>query len=641
MNGTKPIQVLLVEDNPTDALLARESLSSRDEFHVAVSSRLQDAVRVLERDTIDGVLLDLGLPDSQGISTLERMRDAAECPIVVLTGNENEEVGIQALHFGAQDYLVKRDVIGVEVSRAVRFAIERNRLARALRDSEERHRRLLEVMPDAVFVNTDNRVTYANPAFARLIGAKSPDELVGRYPLDFIKPEYHEVIHSRLSQLHTGELTVLPPLEDELIRFDGAVVPVEVVAAVISHQGLRSILVMLHDLRRRKELEADRKQLEDQLRQSQKMEAIGRLAGGVAHDFNNLLTVIAGYSEILLGMPEATEVIREPVQAIAEAGERAASLTRQLLAFSRQSMLQPKVLDLNSVVSDTAKLIGRLIGEDIRLRTVFASDLRRVKVDPGQLDQVLINLAVNARDAMPKGGSLTIETSNTEFVDEHSASQLGCRVGKYVQLAMTDNGCGMPPEVRQRIFEPFFTTKSVGKGTGLGLSMVLGIVQQSGGTIHVYSELDRGTTFKIYLPAVEENVTPQAISGNGLELQGSETVLLVEDEAVVRGLALASLKMRGYRVLTAIDGLDALRVAAEHDGPIDLLLTDVVMPNLGGPELAAKIKERYPEIKIIYTSGYTDDTVIRHGLLSAEVSFVQKPYTPQVLAKKVRQTLDE
>jgi signal transduction histidine kinase/CheY-like chemotaxis protein len=386
--------------------------------------------------------------------------------------------------------------------------------------------------------------------------------------------------------------------------------------------------------------ERERLQLEAQLRQAQKMEAVGRLAGGVAHDFNNLLTIITGYCEILLAQPALDAPMRESIVAIGEAGERAAVLTRQLLTFSRQTMLEPQVLDVNAVVTTTTRMLRRLIGEDILLTTVLDPALSRVRVDPGQLDQVLLNLAINARDAMPTGGRLTIETANVELSEGYAAAHLDCSAGDYVMLAVTDTGVGMTPEVMAHIFEPFFTTKGVGKGTGLGLALVFGIVQQSGGGIHVYSEPGRGSTFKVYLPAITGAQTQAHGAPSIAALNGSETILLVEDDDAVRALALTILQRYGYQVLAAANGRDALGAAQSHTGVIDMLLTDVVMPHVSGPELADAMRTRFPQIKILFMSGYTDDAVVRHGLLNAEVAFIQKPYTPIGLARKIRQVLD-
>ncbi|HEX4613360.1 MAG TPA: PAS domain S-box protein [Urbifossiella sp.] len=384
----------------------------------------------------------------------------------------------------------------------------------------------------------------------------------------------------------------------------------------------------------------DRRRLEDQLRQAQKMEAVGQLAGGVAHDFNNLLTVINGYSELLLETIPADAPDRPAMAAVREAGERAAGLTSQLLAFSRQSVLDPQVVDPNAVVAETARMLGRLIGEDVTLALALAPRAGRVRVDPGQFGQVLMNLAVNARDAMPTGGRLTIETRDVELDGEFARVIPGIRPGRYVLTAVTDSGVGMPPEVRTRVFEPFFTTKGPGRGTGLGLATVYGIVKQSGGHVEVYSEVGIGTTFKIYLPAVREDgaAVPEAepVRARG----GSERVLVVEDQDDVRGLAVVALQAHGYSVLEAADGPAALRFLDPPGVALDLLVTDVVMPGMSGRQLAEAVRAARPGLPVLFVSGYTDDAVVRHGILQAEVAFLRKPYTPLSLARKVREVLD-
>ncbi|MBC8028876.1 MAG: PAS domain S-box protein [Pyrinomonadaceae bacterium] len=377
----------------------------------------------------------------------------------------------------------------------------------------------------------------------------------------------------------------------------------------------------------------------EQLRQSQKMEAVGQLAGGVAHDFNNLLTVITGYSEIGLRRMAATDPMRRNMEEIKKAGDRAASLTRQLLAFSRKQMFQAKVIDLNLIVADMDTLLQRLIGEDIDLVTLLEPSLCKIKADPGQIEQVLMNLVVNARDAMPRGGNLTIETGNA-VLDQTINSHVSFKPGRYLMLAVSDTGIGMDAETQKRIFEPFFTTKEVGKGTGLGLATVYGIVKQSDGNILVYSEPGHGTTFKIYLPVADEFVNNEIDTNVSEVPRGHGTVLLVEDEELVRNLAGEILQANGYDVLTAANGVEALRVSAGYEGNIDLLITDVVMPQMGGRELAERLAELRPKTKVLYMSGYTDDAIVRHGILDDRMSFIQKPFSLDLFALKVRQILD-
>jgi PAS domain S-box-containing protein len=385
----------------------------------------------------------------------------------------------------------------------------------------------------------------------------------------------------------------------------------------------------------------DWKRLEEQYRQAQKMEGIGKLAGGVAHDFNNLLTIINGYSEMMIHQPRLGEATKNLLREIQKAGTRAAGLTQQLLAFSRKQILQPKLLDLNAVVTDTEKMLHRMIGEDVELAFIPSVGLARVMADPGQIDQVLINLAVNARDAMPKGGKLTLETGNVFLGDEYIETHPEVKPGPYVLLALSDTGCGMDKATRSQIFEPFFTTKEPGKGTGLGLATVFGIIKQSEGHIEVYSEVGIGTTFKIYLPAVGQSL-PSDESHPGLRVMptGTETLLLVEDEDGVRGLAKLALQSCGYAIFEAEDGQKALDVAASHTEPIHLLVTDVVMPRMSGREVAEKLTAIRPGMKVLFLSGYTDDAVVRHGIVAAEHHFLQKPFTAADLANKVRQVLD-
>ena len=382
-------------------------------------------------------------------------------------------------------------------------------------------------------------------------------------------------------------------------------------------------------------------QTQEQLTQARKMEAVGRLAGGIAHDFNNLLTVMIGRSQLVLRRLGAQDPVRADIELMEQTADRAADLTRQLLAFSRKQVLQPAVLDLSAVVANMAEMLRRLIGEDIALVTALDPALGHVKADPGQIEQIVMNLAANARDAMSKGGRLTLETANAELDAAYARRHVDVHPGPHVMLAVSDTGVGMTPETQAHIFEPFFTTKGPGHGTGLGLATVYGIVKQSDGHIWVYSEPGRGTTFKIYLPRVEEAVDPSVARPRLPEpARGHETILLVEDEPAVRDLARDVLRAHGYTVLEARHGREALLISERHSGPIHLMLTDVVMPEMSGRELANRLASLRPTMPVIYMSGYTDAAVVHHGVLDPGTTFLQKPFTPDALARKMRQVLD-
>jgi signal transduction histidine kinase len=391
----------------------------------------------------------------------------------------------------------------------------------------------------------------------------------------------------------------------------------------------------------RVQAEQKAKSLEEQLHQSQKMEAIGRLAGGIAHDFNNLLTVIKGYSQLSLLDLQKDNPLRGNIEEIQKASQRAADLTSQLLAFSRRQILDLKVLDLNALLRNLDKMLHRLIGEDIELVTALGPDLGKVKTDPGQIEQMIMNLAVNARDAMPSGGKLTIETADVELDEAYARDHIAVKPGRYVMLSVSDTGCGMSPKVRERVFEPFFTTKEIGKGTGLGLSTVYGIVKQSEGSVWVYSEPGRGTTFKIYLPRVDEPLEAKRDKVAGEKLtHGSETILVVEDEEAVRTLAVRILERHGYIVLEACNGGEALCLCEQRKGPVHLILTDVVMPEMSGRQLVDQFRQVWQDSKVLYMSGYTDNTIVSHGVLEEGVNYIQKPFTPDALARKVHEVLN-
>jgi two-component system, cell cycle sensor histidine kinase and response regulator CckA len=416
-------------------------------------------------------------------------------------------------------------------------------------------------------------------------------------------------------------------------RKDGTLIIVQIVSHTLTFTDRRAALVVAEDI-------TERTQLEAQVLQMQKMESIGRLAGGIAHDFNNLLTVIIGNTGLALETLAPNDPVQEDLQAIQAASHRATGLTHQLLAFARKQILEPRVISLNALIVEMDKLLRRLIREDIDLVTLPAADLWHVKVDPGQIEQVLVNLVVNGRDAMLDGGQLTIETRNVVLDDIYVRSHVSIIPGSYVMLAVSDTGVGMSPEVQTRLFEPFFTTKEPGKGTGLGLATCYGIVTQSGGNIWVYSEVGHGTTIKVYLPRADESVDASAVADEVTYLLGTETILLVEDEPAVRALAARVLRNLGYVVLEAMNGTEGLGVAQAHTGQIDLLLADVVMPEVGGKALSEQLTSQYLTMRVLFMSGYTDTAIVHHGRLDEGVAFLQKPFTPAALARKVRAALD-
>ena len=508
---------------------------------------------------------------------------------------------------------------------------ERKRAEEALRKSEERYRQIVETAHEGVWVIDASAITtYVNHRMAELLGL-SVEEMPGRSLYEFVDEEAKAEEREQLRQRSSG---VPGQLEFRFRRPDGAPLWTLLSASPMFDESGTFVgsLAMVADI-------GYRKLLEEQLLQSQKMEAVGRLAGGIAHDFNNLLGVILGYGDLLLRRIQ-DESLRTRLEQMVKAGERAAVLTRQLLVFSRKQVLEPRVLDLGFLVREMEKLLRRLIGEDIDLSVITADGLGRVRADLGQLEQVLMNLAVNARDAMPSGGRLTIETANVELDESYAAEHPGVRRGRYVVLAVSDTGKGMPPEVQKHIFEPFFTTKEPDKGTGLGLATAYGIVKQSGGNIEVYSEPGHGTSFKIYLPRADEEAEPLVAAPKVPPPRGTETVLLVEDEQALRELARQILEEHGYTVLEARSGLPALEQAKAHAGPIHLVLTDVVMPGMGGRELAEQLSAVRPDLKVLFMSGYTEQAIVGHGVLPEGAVFIQKPFGPDPLLARVREALD-
>lgn len=520
------------------------------------------------------------------------------------------------------------------VSQHVASAIEHKRHEEALRRSEARYRSLVQSAVYGIFrCSLEGKFLDVNPALVAMLGYEASREVLALDPRHdvFINPQ--EQVRLVREYERSGSVD---NVELKWKRKDGKPITVRLSGRGVSNEegGGKVLEIIAEDV-------TERRALEEQFRQAQKMEAVGRLAGGVAHDFKNLLTVINGYTELLLTQVEEGSALRESAEAIQAATKSATLLTQQLLAFGRKQVLELKTICLNAVLEDVSKLLGPLLGPNVDLVTRPAANLGLSKADSGQIAQVIMNLAVNARDAMPAGGKLIIETANVELDDAYRRGHLTLTPGPYVMLAVSDTGSGMDAETQLRIFEPFFTTKEQGKGTGLGLSTVYGIVQQSGGHIFVYSEVGRGTTFKIYFPRVEETGNNHCASESArLHSKGSETVLLVEDEESVRELVRETLKKNGYVVLEAADGDEGLRLAEQYRGPIHMMISDVVMPGMGGRELAQNITTSHPEMKVLFVSGYTEDAIHHHGVLDEGIIFLQKPFTLQALASKVRAVLD-
>ena len=624
------IKVLVIEDNPADARWLWETLIKRRgrelpalSFDVEFVTHLATGLQRLVTGDVDVVLLDLLLPDSQGLDTLIRLsQHTPDVPVVIMTELDAAGLDVQALHEGAQDYLVKGQIDRRMLVHALRSAIERQQMRRALRASEARLRNLIVHNADGMIVMDRNGVVrFVNPAAEALFGCTAA-ELLGTV-FDF--------------PAMVGETTEV----DVFRKNDGPAV-VEVRVVKTEWEGEVVSLASLRDITARKRAEERLRQRDEQLRQAHKMEAIGRLAGGVAHDFNNLLTAIIGYSDIMLMRLAPNEPLHRYVEQISKAANRAALLTRQLLTFSRQQVFQKRPLHINAIVVEMEKMLRPLIGEDIQLLTCLAPQLGCVSADHGHIQQLVMNLVVNARDAMPQGGTVCIATTNVELEGPQGSRYLGAPAGPYVMLSVQDTGAGMDAEVISHLFEPFYTTKEPGKGTGLGLAVVHGILEQDGGDIEVESAPGAGTTFKIYLPRVDESLP----SAGGVEvpeasLSGLETVLVVEDEPIVRLSIRDTLQLKGYCVLEATDAQAALTFCRQHRGPIHLLITDVIMPGMNGQTLADHLVSLRTDMRVLFISGHLGDAVARHGVLPPSAAFLQKPFTPDTLTRKVREILDK
>lgn len=630
------VSLLLLEADPSFCWSVQFLLHEvgSPSFRMDFSETLSGGLERLSSAHFDAVLLDLTLSDCSGLAALQELRARFPgLPVVVLVPHAEESAGKQAVEAGASDYLLKEWLSPWLLRSALRYAIESARAAEALRQNEHRLRELVDNSKDIIFtLDQDGNITSLNKSAEVLLGCPGSEG----QPLNIrnvVAPEYVEYCREKLARVLKGEFAPLRELA--VLCRDGRRMIVEVFNVNRYRQGDQlCVQGVARDI-------TERRNLENLLRQSQKLEAIGRLSGGLAHDFNNLLCAISGHSELLAERLEPGHPASSNLAQIKKAADSAAALIRQLLAFSRQQVFYPKVVNLNSLVAEVETLFGRLMGENIELVTTLEPTLGNVRVDPHQFEQVIVNLLLNARDAMVEGGTLSMATTEVNLEGNFQSRQGIVPPGRYVVLTVSDTGMGMNAETQNRLFEPFFTTKELGKGTGLGLATVYGIVKQSGGFIWVYSEIGHGTTFKIYLPREEEPLTPQpGKRTQRTSFRGTETVLIVEDAEPLRCLARDFLTDSGYTVLEAGDGKEALELARQAAERIHLLVTDLVMPGIGGRQLAKEMILLDPTLAVLFMSGYSNDRVGPSGVLLEGAAFLEKPFTREGLLRKVRQLLD-
>jgi PAS domain S-box-containing protein len=635
----RPLHVLLLEDSEDDAVLLLREL--RRAGFAPIGRRLDepDAVRrALLTESWDVVLCDYLMPRFSAHAALAMVKELElDIPFIVVSGSVGEAIAVSAMKAGAQDYVMKDTLsrLAPAVEREVREAQTRQakrRAEQALRDSEDKYRELLESEPNAILImDAQGRIVLAS-SHAQTMFGYSADELVGRSVELLVPDPLREAYRAHRVKYRDAPRTLLLGASADLTARckDGRAIPVEVNLRPHRLNDTLLVTAVVRDV-------SERRRLEAQLRHAQKMEAVGRLAGGIAHDFNNLLTAMLGFSALGLEQTAPDDPVRPYLEEVQKAANRATSLTNQLLAFGRRQLLEARVVDLNVIVRDLERMLRILVGEDIALDLRLASPLGLVRIDSGQFEHVIVNLAVNARDAMPGGGRLTIETAEARVDDPATLVPAGATPGAYVSLAVGDTGIGMDADTKSRVFEPFFSTKEQGKGSGLGLSTAYGIVTQSEGYFAVDSEVGRGTRFQILLPRVAARAPDPPPLPADVIPRGTETVLVTEDEVGVRAMVREALRSRGYRVLEAESADEAERVLLEYDGTIHLLVTDVVMPGVGGAQLAARLKRRRPSLRVLYMSGYADDA---KGLSDLDPErLLRKPFTPSQLVRTVFETL--
>ena len=621
-----PPRILVVEDDEGIALLEKRQLE-RAGYQVVAATSAAEALEHIARHDFALLLLDYHLPgEVDGLRFHEHLKALGHTlPVILVTGRSDEGTAIRALRSGVRDFVTKSAEYIEYLPEAVSRVLAQVRTEQQLAESEARLASLIAAAEDAfIVVEAAGTISMLNPAAERVFGVTAR-EGIGRRFADFCDVR------------RDGDIWLLA---EEARRNDGAAFPVEGTVSRVHLPGREFLTVILRDVSARRAVEERQRKLETQLLHAQRMEAIGRLAGGVAHDFNNLLTVISGYSELLLQEMAPGDPLREPVITMRDTGERAAALTSQLLTFSRSQVISAERFDLNAVVADFTRMLRRLIGDDIDLVVRLSPEPRHVVADPRHLEQVVMNLVVNARDAMPRGGTLVIETDEVNFGDD-LPPPVDVRPGRYVRLLVSDTGSGMSEEIRSRIFEPFFTTKQVGKGTGLGLSTVYGIVRQANGHVDVYSEIDQGTVFKVYLPWAGDEAEAEARAAAAASRPaGSEHVLVVEDDQAVREIIAHVLSTHGYQVTTAASGAAAL-AHIEQGIDVDLVVSDVMMPQMSGPAMVEAILRVRPQVRVLFLSGYTEEASALTGLRPSHVAFLQKPFSFSALLTKTREVLQE